>query len=115
VDAHPHFDRRGRPGFTAQGALRRQRRMQGVARRVEGCTELVADDLKDVAIVRLDRAAQDRMVARQKSCDGLRILLGEPGAAFDIGKQKGDRAVGNGDIASAVDDVLWHKYQLLEI
>jgi hypothetical protein len=82
---------------------------------MEGSTEGIADDLKDEAIVRPDGPAQDLMVPRQESRQCLRILLGKPGAALDIGKEKSNRAAGNGDTASADDDVLWHKYEHLQM
>ena len=44
------------------------------------------------ASVRGDARCQDGIVASEHRWHGLRVLLPQPGAPFDVGKQKGDRA-----------------------
>jgi hypothetical protein len=60
--------------------------MQGIVGGMERRTKLIADDLKDIASVRLDRLAQDLMVPCEKRRHGIWMLLGQLCAAFDVRK-----------------------------
>ena len=67
---------------------------QRIGRGGECDTERIADDLKDVAPVRLDGFAQDGVMAlaRRFPLGGMRLR--EFGAAFDVGEEEGDGASG---------------------
>ena len=92
VQAHPHADDRpSRPRLDGERLLRGQRSGQPVRRRGEGGIERVAAGLEDVAAVLADRLAQQDVVARQGHAHEVGILLPQPGAAFDVGEQEGDR------------------------
>ncbi len=85
---HPQWNAKRCRGI-GQGALDRYRRMQPVERIVEGGVDAIASRLHDGAVVRLDRGAQERVVARQRGPHAVRVLRPQPGAPLDVGKEQG--------------------------
>ncbi len=59
---------------------------------MEGNTKSISDHLKYVAAMGFRGSAQNLVVARHEGRKVVRILLGEPCAALDIGEQEGDSA-----------------------
>ena len=51
--------------------------------------DAVARRLHDVALVRLDRLVQYRVVSGQRVAHGLRMLFPQPGRALEVGEQEG--------------------------
>ena len=76
------------PGFGIESLLGRQRSLQCAPRRCKGGAEGIADRLEDHAAVRLDSQTQQGIVTLQCRTHALRRGSPEPGAAFDVGKQK---------------------------
>ena len=91
VNAHPHANGDLIPGFVLQILLSLDGGMQGVARLVEGRAKSIADDLEDVSACMLDGPAQNGVMARPRRLPRFGMLAGEPGAVFDVRKEKGDR------------------------
>ena len=52
----------------------------------------IADDPKDEAVMPFNGLIQDGVVTRKQPWHLFGILLREPGAAFDVGKEEGDSA-----------------------
>ena len=94
VQPHAHFDRSRMPRFVLQAALCIERGVERIAGRVERGAKGIADDLEDMAVVRLDRFMQNRMMAREEGGQFGRILLRQRGAALDVGEEEGDGAGG---------------------
>jgi hypothetical protein len=101
VVAVPRLRRPDVKGHTRAAAWRRatallaapwpgQGRGEGVGCRGEGGAELIADRLEDVPLVGFDGLAQDGVVVGEGALHGLGVLLPEPGAALDVGEEKGD-------------------------
>ena len=63
MQTHAHFDECWMPRFVLQAALRLERGIERLTRRVESGAKGIADDLEDVAVMRLDRFMQNRMMA----------------------------------------------------
>ena len=57
---------------------------------MKSCTESVADNLEDVAAIRLDCLLQEVMVLLNRGLHGAGVLLPELGAPLDISKQESD-------------------------
>lgn len=89
-----------------QQSLSRASGDQGVAGRVECCRKGIAHDLKDEAIVRLNRLVQDFVVPREQSWHRIGILLCQFGAAFDIGEKKSNCTCGDCYSASRMSNLL---------
>jgi hypothetical protein len=92
VQRHPGVD--GglfRPLLRPQRALRRECGLDRARRCCERGAEGIASSLEDVPAVSLDAFPQERIVTRER-CPH-RVVMGcpQPGAAFDIGEQKGHR------------------------
>src|SRR5512143_3983012 len=85
MKAHPHFDRSRIPRFVLQAALRSQRRVKRIARRVERGAECIARDLKDMSVVARDGLMQDSVMPREEGRQFSRELLCQRGAALDVG------------------------------
>ena len=96
ADAHAHGTDLA-PDLVIQRALRLQSRGERITRIGEDRAERVADHLKHVPVIRLDRALQQRMMARERVLCGIRVLLDQSRRAFDIGEQEGDGATGQAD------------------
>ncbi len=75
-----------------QGALGIDGGGKGVGRGVKGDTKRIADDLKNVAVMRCHRLLQNFMMPGEERVKGIGKLLGEWGAALNIGKEKRDGA-----------------------
>jgi len=61
---------------------------------VENRIESIARALNDVAVRRVDRIAQQRIVTRKGKLHRAGMVLPQWGTALDIGEQEGDRACG---------------------
>jgi polyhydroxyalkanoate synthesis regulator phasin len=94
MKAHPHLHRSRVPGFLLQAALRIQRGLQRIAGGAKGRAKGVADDSKDMALMRLNGVLQDGVMAREEGRQFGRELLRQSGAALDVGEEKGDGASG---------------------
>jgi len=94
MQTHAHFDRCGLPRFVLQAALDFECGFEGIIRRVERRTEGITDDLEDVAVLRLDRFAQNCVMVCEEGWQLGGELLRQRGAAFNVGEQKGDGAGG---------------------
>jgi hypothetical protein len=82
------------PAFPVQRTLRRQRSGKGVVGVLEYRAEPIAQRMKNMSVMRSDRVLQQRIVTGERRLHGLRMLLEEPGRAFDVGEEKGDGAAG---------------------
>ena len=80
------------PGVRVQRALRRETCRDGIRRNRKRAQCTVASGLDEIAAVRLDRVAQDRIVLRERLLHGCVLRLPQPRAALDVGEQERDRA-----------------------
>ena len=91
---HPNPDRertRLAPLLTFDRALRLDRRDYRLGRIREHCVHPIARHLDDEAAVPLDRAAQDRVVTRQRLSHRVAMLLPQTRRTLQIREQEGDR------------------------
>ena len=103
VQAHAHAHGADfAPAFSMQRALRVQRRVERVAGVLERRAETIADDVEHAAVMRADRAFQQRVMARQRVLHRVGVLLEEPRRALDVGEEEGDGAAGQRVHASSV-------------
>ena len=61
---------------------------------MKGCAKRITDDLKDEALIFLDRLPQDLIVTRKQGWHRIWMFLGEFCASFDVRKEKSNRARG---------------------
>src|SRR5688572_26936082 len=94
VDTHPDANEAVSPGLVLQSSLRLQRCLQGIACFMERGAERIADDLKDIPMIAFDGLPQDLVMSRALRFPDAGMLACQPGAAFDIGEEKRDRAGG---------------------
>ena len=69
--------------------LQLERGAHRVERVVEGGVHAVAGHLDDRAAMRSTAERAMRVVARERRLHALRLALPQPGAAFDVGEEKG--------------------------
>jgi hypothetical protein len=104
MNAHPHFDRRRRPGFILQLSLGFEGSRQCIAGCMKCCGKGIADDPKDEALIQVDGLTQDCIVARQQFWQLLGMVLREFGATFNICEEKSDSAGRASYTSSSMND-----------
>ena len=77
-----------------QSALCVERGLEGICGCMKRRAKGVADDLKDVAVMRLNSLMQNRVMPREESRHLSGELLRQRSAALDVGEEKGDGAAG---------------------
>ncbi len=87
-----------------QRALGIDGRRERVGRGVKGDAKRIADDLKDMALMRGHRLMEQFMMPGEKRRERIGELLGERGAALNVGKQKSNGA-GRAGRASEINNV----------
>jgi hypothetical protein len=75
-----------------QQLLRVQGGIQCLAGGMEGCTKRIANDLKDISVISLDRLPQNFMVTREQVGHRIGMLLRDFGTAFNVSEKEGDGA-----------------------
>src|SRR6266542_1158901 len=89
MQRHPHPEALNRsPCFGRERALGRDGRLQRSGRRGEDRLNGIANGLDDMATIRIDRLAQQLVMARERALHRLGLALPAGGAAGDIGEQK---------------------------
>ena len=91
VKPHPHFDGRGVPRFVVEAPLGADSRVERLICGVKRRRERIPHNLKNISILRLDGLSQYLIMSRQQGNDLVRVLLCQPGAALDVGKEESDR------------------------
>ena len=81
-----------------------QRSIQRVAGGVESRGKRIPNNLKDIAVIRLNGLIQNLMVPRKQRRQRVRILLRQFSAAFDIGEEKCDGACRDSYSASPLNN-----------
>ena len=93
VEAHPDSQRtRLPPRLSLQGALARDRGVDGIVGGWKHGRHAVTGALHDVAAVRFDRFAQKGIMACQCLAHRLGVLLPEARGTLQVGEQERDRA-----------------------
>jgi hypothetical protein len=80
------------PHFTLERTLGFQRGRQRIRGTGKGRVEAIPSRVEDDTMSGSDRVAQDGIVAGKGIPHGRWVLFPQPGAAFNIGEEKGDRA-----------------------
>jgi hypothetical protein len=98
MNPHADFDRCIPPILVVKIHLRLDGSAYCISRGVECYAECIANDLKDISVVRIHRGLQDGMMAFAQNLPFIGMFLSEFCTALDIGEKEGDSAGGEHEL-----------------